>query len=141
MESIFKKGDTVFSGTLSGVVRTEVGAFIDVVFENEEKESYCKDNGKRYQNDIMPTLSFTPYIIEQNEQGILLKGFTQERPFNPQKGDLVLASNDGEKWFLKEYLCFKDSSDWSRHEVKQYHTEDDDENLANYKYCKLFKQD
>ena len=144
MKDIFKKGDIVYYVKLKGKVKN---TFVRCNSETKKDEDWVhvtfSDNSEeRFNcNAVTPVLSFKPYTVEQTSEGLLLKGFTQERPWIPNEGDIVLVSNDQDRWFLKEYISFKDSSGWSRHEVKQYHTEDDDENLANFKHCKPYKQD
>ena len=145
MKDILKKGDIVYYVKLKGKVKN---TFVRCNSETKKDEDWVhvtfSDNSEeRFNcNAVTPVLSFKPYTVEQTGEGLLLKGFTQERPWIPEKGDIVLVSNDKKKWFLKEYLSFKHNINyWIRHEVKEYHTDGNENLLISYRYCKPYKQD
>lgn len=69
-----------------------VGYPIRVAFKDHQ-ESYTID-GKLGEDDILPTLSFTPYTLE---------GYTNIAPISlPEIGEEILVSNNNEEWFVKK---------------------------------------
>lgn len=86
----FKIGDTVYHYEFGkGVVTRDTNRWLHEV---------SFDNGC-YNQPVNPSLlSFTPYTLQ---------GFTQERPYEYKKGDLVLCCHDinvlDPRWFIRFY--------------------------------------
>jgi len=112
---IFKKGDKVFDHSYGwGEVADGYSGReypIKVTFVGGRREWYS-DKGKLIEHDLMPTLSFTEYVLE---------GFSQVKPDNPlpfKVGDVVYVSDNKDGvWSTdilkainkKDYLPFESS--------------------------------
>ena len=89
MKTVFETGDRVYEhvrslgwGTIEEILTDDTDNPIMVSFDNGELVSYTLD-GKIYENDPHPTLSFTEYDLVKG-------GFSQERPeILPERGDIV----------------------------------------------------
>lgn len=90
MKTVFETGDRVYDftkglgwGTIKQIIpNSNIDYPIMVLFDNGELVSYTLD-GKIYENDPHPTLSFTEYDLVKG-------GFSQERPeILPERGDIV----------------------------------------------------
>lgn len=116
-KQIFKVGDRVYSINGWGtVIETQYNTSkypVNVKFDSGETDQYTCD-GKFYDCEVFPTLSFTEYTLQ---------GFSQERPIElPEVGELCLVrDNKGAVWHVRHFeeyipgeaLCFKtDSGYW-----------------------------
>lgn len=107
MENIFKVGDIVYFGDTKGEVKKIDKFHVFVVFDGYS--SWFSPNNFYLENQRIEFLSFTPYTIEQTSDGLLLKGFSQVRPYEPKKGDLVWAWDSHKlKEIEKELMYFRE---------------------------------
>lgn len=98
MKTVFETGDRVYDftkglgwGTIKQIILSNIDYRIMVSFDNGELVSYTLD-GKIYENDPHPTLSFTEYNLTTG-------GFSQERPemppeILPEKGSIVWVRDE-----------------------------------------------
>ena len=106
MKTVFETGDRVYDftkglgwGTIKQIIpNSNIDYPIMVSFDNGELVSYTLD-GKIYENDPHPTLSFT-------ESDLVKGGFSQGRPeILPERGDIVWVRNDKDgKWKIAHFV-------------------------------------
>lgn len=89
METIFKVGDKVYHCMFGwGEINHIYDGLLHISFKDSAEEFF--PDGKFFNEDIQPTLSFTEYKLE---------GFSQERPIElPNKGEEIVVSNDAVNW-------------------------------------------
>jgi hypothetical protein len=129
--NIFKVGDSVFDIQFGWgeVVFIEGGLVYPVsVSFKKTNERYMID-GKHNERNLFPSLSFTAY---EN------KGFSQERPQElPEKGELIMVSNDNVSWRLLEFV-----DEERRGDLKRIFCKIPRVNMHDYyTYFKRLKQD
>ncbi len=136
MENIFKVGDVVYYLNCKGEVRNSIDVGVLVRFDGWSDWFYISS-----MNDTqhIKFISFTPYTIEQTKDGLLLKGFSQVRPYEPKKGDLVLVSDDERTWYVTFFdRMSKDGNLFITNPELNY---DGYCNADSWKYCKPYLRD
>jgi histidinol-phosphate/aromatic aminotransferase/cobyric acid decarboxylase-like protein len=99
MKTIFKVGDKVFDyqfgwGEVVAISGTDHP--IRVIYDSIESGYFYSKDGEFRDKCINPTLSFTEYT---------LKGFSQERPELPEKGDVVWVRNfEIDPWEVAHFI-------------------------------------
>lgn len=97
MSQIFKIGDQVYHCMLGWGTVIDISVFINVKFEAGSFNFY--DEGKYYESDIQPTLSFTEYTLD---------GFSQERPVEmPNVGEEIMIEIAKDRWALRTVIGYK----------------------------------
>lgn len=94
-----------------------------------------KGVSNNYENALL--LSYTPYIVHTTKEGLLFEGFSQEKPWKPEKGELVLVSNDKYVWFVKEFVEFYGTD---VKVVQSYSIDEEHDSHNFFKYYKPYKK-